>query len=472
MEGGQHGNPRDDHGTPGPRPAEPGADARARHRDPAVPRRRGLQDGRPPRAEPRRRRDDARHPPGLRLAEGPHRLRHRPPVLRAQAAHGTAGLLPAPRVGRPRRLPAARGVGARHRRELARVELAELGGRHLARVRDHRPDRPARGRGRGRRCPHGRHDVGGAQQHLRRQHAEAHHRRQRQRPLLRADHRRHGALPQHRAHAPHLPGPLRDEPARVRRLRCAGRQPLPRPPRRAARVPHARHRQRGAVLQPRHQVPRAHRRARPAGDGGGARAGPRLRCARHRARDHGEGPRLRARAPGRRRPVPRRRADRPGDGGADRPVAGRQLDERLRGRDPGPRRRGPAHRRHHRGDAASGGPAQVRREAPGSRARRGHRRAARRDERRGPRLRRPPPGRRPLRDLRQPRLRPGAHGRRAAPCRREIRARSRGRHRSRRAEPSRHVGPGAAADRAPHPPQRPARRHAPPRGAGRGGQGR
>ena len=45
-----------------------------------------------------------------------------------------------------------------------------------------------------------------------------------------------------------------------------------------------------------------------------------------------------------------------------------------------------------------------------------------------------------LRDLRQPCLRPGAHGHRAAPGGRHLRARPRGHHRRRRRQPQRHVG--------------------------------
>ena len=142
-------------------------------RDPRVPRGIRVEDRRSPRPEPRRRRDDHRDPPGLRLAARRHRLRHRAPVVRAQAADRAQGPLDAAQDRRPRRLPAALGVRARHRRELARVELAVVGRRHLAGVRDDRPGRSARRRRRRRRRAHGRHDVGGAEQHLRRQHAQA-----------------------------------------------------------------------------------------------------------------------------------------------------------------------------------------------------------------------------------------------------------------------------------------------------------
>ena len=51
-----------------------------------------LQDRRAPRPQPRRGRADHRAAPGLRLAARHDRLRHRPPVLRPQAAHRPARL--------------------------------------------------------------------------------------------------------------------------------------------------------------------------------------------------------------------------------------------------------------------------------------------------------------------------------------------------------------------------------------------
>ena len=184
-----------------------------------VPGRRGRQDRRAPRPEPRRRRAHARDAPGVRLAAGPVRVRHRAPVVRAQARHRAAGLLAPARAGRHRRVPAAQRVRARHRRVLARVVVAVLGGRHLAGVRADRPVGPHGRRRRRRRRAHRRHDLGSAQQHLRRQRSPARHRRQRQRPLVRPDDRRHGAVPELRPHPARVPRAVREDPRRGRPLR-------------------------------------------------------------------------------------------------------------------------------------------------------------------------------------------------------------------------------------------------------------
>jgi len=70
--------------------------------------------------------------------------------------------------------------------------------------------------------------------------------------------------------------------------------------------------------------------------------------------------------------------------------------------------------RHHRRDAAPGGPRPVQAGVPGPGLRRGHRRAARDDDGRGPGHGRTAPGRLDLRDVPQPGLRPAADGRRTA----------------------------------------------------------
>ena len=76
--------------------------------------------------------------------------------------------------------------------------------------------------------------------------------------------------------------------------------------------------------------------------------------------------------------------------------------------------------------------------------RRRHRRAARDDHGGRARVCRPPPGRRDLRDVPQPGLRPAPHGLRAAPGRRHLRPRPGRRHRPRRRLPQRHVGHDAS----------------------------
>ena len=80
-------------------------------------------------------------------------------------------------------------------------------------------------------------------------------------------------------------------------------------------------------------------------------------------------------------------------------------------------RRGPAGcRRDHRGDAAPDRPGEVRRGIPRPGLRRGHRRAARGHQRRRAGAWRHAPGRRDLRHVPEPGLRPGADGRGAAPA--------------------------------------------------------
>ena len=77
-----------------------------------------------------------------------------------------------------------------------------LGRRHRQGQRAAGPGRPARRRGDRRRRADRWDGLGGAQQHRRRAGPPAGDRGQRQRPLLRADHRRPGAPPGHPAHDP------------------------------------------------------------------------------------------------------------------------------------------------------------------------------------------------------------------------------------------------------------------------------
>ena len=146
-----------------------------------------------------------------------------------------------------------------------------------------------------------------------------------------------------------------------------------------------------------------------------------------------EGPRLPAGRGRRGRPLPRRRRDRPGDRPAAR-RAGTVVDLRLRATRWS---RSARERPDVVGITAAmlhpGRAGQVRRGVPGPGLRRRHRRAARDDLRRRAGDRRPAPGGRGLRDLPQPRLRPGADGRRAAQVRRDLRARPGRRHRRRTA---------------------------------------
>ena len=131
-----------------------------------------------------------------------------------------------------------------------------------------------------------------------------------------------------------------------------------------------------------------------------------------RPRADPQGLRVRRRRAARGRPVPLagalRRRDRRGA------PHGRDLDRRVRRRDRPHRRAPPRRRRDHRGDDAPGRARPVPGPVPRAHLRRRHRRAARRHLRRRPRDGRAAPGRRGLRDVPQPRLRPGADG--LSPC--------------------------------------------------------
>ena len=217
---------------------------------------------RTPRSQPRRGRADPRHPPGLRLPARPGRLRHRAPGLRPQDAHRTGGAVrPAAPGGRPQRLPEPGRVRPRHRRELPRLDLAQLCRRAGQGLRDPRRG-PARRRRHRRRRAHRRHGLGGAQQHRDRQGLPAGDRGQRQRPLLHADHRRPGHRADHAAHQPALRAGARPG------QEAAQRRPRRRPrglrrPARDEEGPQGRARAAGPVRGPRPQVRRPGRRPRP-----------------------------------------------------------------------------------------------------------------------------------------------------------------------------------------------------------------
>ena len=345
--------------------------------------------------------------------------------------------------GRPVRLPEPGRVRARHRRELAtpRPSLSYADG--LAKAYAIRgEDRPRR-RGDRRRRAHRRHGLGGAEQHRRRQGPPAGHRRQRQRPLL---HARPSAA------SPTTSTTLRTNPRYEQVLDLVKQRLNARPRRRPGRVrraardeegPQGRPRPAGPLRGPRPEVRRPGRRPRP------SRRWSR-RCAQAKRFGgpvivhvhHPQGLRLRRRpssdeadqfhAPGPVRRRDRRRRTPKGriwtDVFADEIVAHRRASGQDVVGD-------------HRRDAA---PGRARTSSPRAfpdrtfdvgiaeqhavdlRRRAGDGRAA--------------PGGRGLRDVPQPRLRPGADGRRAAPVRRHVRARPRRRHRRRRRQPQRHVG--------------------------------
>ena len=184
-----------------------------------------------------------------------------------------------------------------------------------------RGERPARRRRRRRRRADRRHGLGGAEQHRRGQDRPAGHRRQRQRPLLRADHRRPRRPPRDAAHAARAtsrcssgpqgaPAAARRSSARPSTTRCTAMKKGMKDVARAA----------GHVRGPRPEVRRPDRRPRRATPSSTRCAGP--------ERFGGpvivhaitrKGMRLRAGRERRGRPVPRRRRHRP----RDRPAARR-----------------------------------------------------------------------------------------------------------------------------------------------------
>ena len=175
---GHDGDSPLDQRTTRSRPTQRRAAAAAGRGGSRLPRGERVTHGWTPGTEPRGRGTHHRASSRLRLAPGSVRVRHRPSVLRPQDAHRQAGLRRLEITWRPRGLPAACGERARRRGVLARVELAELGRRDLPRADPHRPGRPARRRHRRRRIADRRNDLGGAQQHLRRQRPTPRDRRQ------------------------------------------------------------------------------------------------------------------------------------------------------------------------------------------------------------------------------------------------------------------------------------------------------
>ena len=121
------------------------------------------------------------------------RVRHRSPGVRAQDHHRPGGpVRPAADPWRAVRLSQSCGITARLGRELARVDIAVLRRRDGEGVRAARGAAPdGGGRDRGRRADR-RDGLGGAEQHRRGPGPAAGDRAERQRPLVRTDHRRDG----------------------------------------------------------------------------------------------------------------------------------------------------------------------------------------------------------------------------------------------------------------------------------------
>ena len=219
----------------------------------------GVPHRRPPRPQPRRGRADHRAAPGVRLADGPHRLRHRPPGLRAQDAHRPAGRL-RPAAPARRRCPATRAgpspstTSSRTRTPPPRCPTPTAWPRPT-RCAARTGTSVRRGR---RRRAHRRHVPGRRSTTSPPRRTAAGHRRQRQRPLLHADRSagspttcpRCGSQPELRAGA--RPGQGRARPhARWSARRCTRRCTRSKKGIKDALAPQ------GAVRGPRHQVRRA-----------------------------------------------------------------------------------------------------------------------------------------------------------------------------------------------------------------------
>ena len=267
------------------------------------------------------------------------------------------------------------------------------------------------------------------------------HRRQRQRPLVRADDRRPGRPPRHAAAQPGLREGARPGQG-LAGQDAAGRRPAVRGAARGQEGHQGRGRAAGDVRGPRHQVRRPGRRPRPGRRWRARCAGPRATAGRSSCTPSPA--RATATSPPRTTRPTACTARRAFDPETGRPTAPASLKWTvgLRRRAGRAGRRAPRHRRHHRRDGRLDRHLQAGREVPGPGLRRRHRRAARHHVGRRPRAGRHAPGRRDLRDVPQPRLRPGAARRRHAPAAGDVRARPRRHHRPGRAQPLRHLGPG------------------------------
>ena len=187
-----------------PRSAHQRAAGDARLGDPPASCRLSGAHRRPPRPQPRGRRADDRAAPHLPLPAGHHRVRHRPPGLRPQAAHRSSGLHSSARARRPVRIPLTGRVRPRRCGELPCLHRPVLGRRHRPGQPPAGPRRaPRRRRHRGRRHDRGN-GLGGPGQHRRLLGPPPGHRRQRQRPLLRPHHRGTGPPPRRAAHQSRL----------------------------------------------------------------------------------------------------------------------------------------------------------------------------------------------------------------------------------------------------------------------------
>ena len=191
------------------------------------------------------------------------------------------------------RLPEPGRVRARLGRELARLDQPVVRRRAGQGAGPARRDEAAGRRRDRRRRPDRRHGLGGAEQHRRGQGPARGHRGQRQRPVLPAHHRRSRRSPRLGPGLAAVRAGAR--PGQDHALaHPAGRPAAVRDAARDQEGPEGRPAAAGAVRGSRAEVPRPGRRPRRAGARARARPGQGVRRSRPRARDHAEGPRLRA----------------------------------------------------------------------------------------------------------------------------------------------------------------------------------